>query len=110
LRQLRLRNWQIVAHGDLSFDLTLVVATSLTAEDRQGMGTRPDQPVHRGARRGRGPRLTFDRWYRTYLFMVLVWWTPTAKSDVDFDFHDLDGTIELIRRITTAIDDLDAFG
>lgn len=111
-RQLRLGDWQIVARGDLSFDLALIVATSPTVENRRSwerdlINLYIDELAALG-----GPRLTFDElWarYRTQLFMVLAWWTPTVKSDVAFEFHDMEGTFEIIRRITTAIDDLDAF-
>jgi hypothetical protein len=109
---LRLGDWQIVARGDLSFDLALVVATSPTVDDRRAWERDLISLYIEELAAGGGPRLTFDQaWdrYRAQLFMVLAWWTPTVKSGVDFDFHDLDGTFEIIRRITTAIDDLDAF-
>ena len=106
--QLRLGDWQIVARGDPAFDLALVVSTSPTVDDRRAwerdlIGLYADELAAAG-----GPRLAFEEiWgrYRAQLFMVLAWWTPTVKSDVDFDFHDLDGTFEIIRRITTALDD-----
>lgn len=110
--KLRLGDWQIVARGDLAFDLALVVSTSPTVEDRRAWERELIALYIAELAAAGGPRLTFDElWhrYRTQLFMVLAWWTPTVKSDVDFEFHDLDGTFEIIRRITTAIDDLDAF-
>jgi hypothetical protein len=111
-RQLRLGDWQIVARGDLSFDLALVLATSPTVDNRRAWERDLiSLYIEELATRG-GPRLTFDQvWdrYRAQLFLVLAWWTPTVKSNVEFDFHDLPGTFEIIHRITTAIDDLDAF-
>lgn len=109
---LRLGDWQIVARGDLSFDLALTVSTSPTIEDRRAWERDLIALYAHELAAAGGPRLTFDEvWdrYRAQLFMVLAWWTPTVKSDVDFEFHDRDGTFEIIRRITTAIDDLDAF-
>ncbi|EHB58832.1 protein of unknown function DUF227 [Mycolicibacterium rhodesiae JS60] len=109
---LRLGDWQIVARGDLCFDLALTVATSPTVEDRRAWERDLIRLYIEELAAGGGPRLTFDAvWnrYRAQLFMVLAWWTPTVKSDVDFEFHDLSGTFDIIRRISTAIDDLDAF-
>jgi hypothetical protein len=109
---LRLGDWQIVARGDLSFDLALTMATSPTIDDRRAWERDLINLYIDELAIGRGPRLTFNEiWdrYRAQLFMVLAWWTPTVKSDVDFEFHDRDGTFEIIRRISTAIDDLDAF-
>ncbi|MGY4103766.1 phosphotransferase [Nocardia sp. R16R-3T] len=110
--QLRLGDWQIVSRGDPAFDLALALSTSLTVEDRRAWERDLIKLyIEEVAARG-GPHLTFDEaWdrYRTQLFLVLAWWTPTVKSSVDFEFHDLDGTFEIIHRIATALDDLDAF-
>ena len=108
---LRLGDWQIVARGDLAFDLALILSTSPTVEDRRAwerelLAFYVEQLAAHG-----GPRLrvdeAFDR-YRAQLPAVLAWWTPTLARSVDFDFHDHEGTLEIIKRITTAIDDLAA--
>ncbi|HEX6388304.1 MAG TPA: hypothetical protein VFZ89_02625 [Solirubrobacteraceae bacterium] len=110
--RLRLGDWQIVAGGDPAFDLALVVSTSPTVEDRRAWERDLIALYAEELAAAGGPRLTFDELfarYRTQLFLVLAWWTPTVKSGVDFEFHDRDGTFEIIRRIATAIGDLDAF-
>jgi hypothetical protein len=109
---LRLGDWQIVARGDPCFDLALILSTSPTVEDRR-LWERELITVYveELAAHG-GPRLTvdeaFDR-YRAQLPAVLAWWTPTLARSVDFDFHDHEGTLEIIKRITAAIDDLGCF-
>jgi aminoglycoside phosphotransferase (APT) family kinase protein len=108
---LRLGDWQIVARGDLAFDLALILSTSPTVEDRRAWENDLIALYVEELAASGGPRLAadeaFDR-YRAQLPAVLAWWTPTLARSVDFDFHDHEGTLEIIKRITTAIDDLAA--
>ncbi|MHB8694170.1 MAG: phosphotransferase [Solirubrobacteraceae bacterium] len=110
--ELRLGDWQIVARGDPCFDLALSLSTSPTVDDRRAWERELIAHYTSELAAHGGPHLnpdeTFDR-YRAQLFAVLAWWTPTLARSVDFDFHDHAGTLEIIKRITTAIDDLDAF-
>jgi hypothetical protein len=107
--ELRMGDWQIVARGDLAFDLALVLSTSLTVEDRRAWERELIALyAEQLAAHGLGVEDLWTR-YRQQLFMVLAWWTPTVKSAVGFDFHDATGTLEIVRRITTAIDDIDAW-
>ena len=109
---LRLGDWQIVARGDLAFDLALILSTSPTVEDRRAWERELIALYVEELALNGGPELdagqVFDR-YRAQLPAVLAWWTPTLARAVDFDFHDHEGTLEIIKRITTAIDDLRCF-
>ena len=109
--ELRLGDWQIVARGDLAFDLALILSTSPTVEDRRAWERELIDCYASELGDAGGPRLTADEVfnrYRAQLPAVLAWWTPTLARSVDFDFHDHEGTLEIIKRITTAIDDLEA--
>jgi hypothetical protein len=64
-----------------------------------------------------GPRIDFNEaWlaYRRQLMSALTWWTVTLTPPEGLpDMQPRDTSLEFIRRITTAIDDLDslaAFG
>jgi hypothetical protein len=109
--ELRLGDWQIVARGDYAFDLAQIISTSLTVDDRRAWEHElVELYVQEVAAHG-GPALDLDAVraaYRAQLVANLSWWTPTLARSVDFDFHDQQGTLEVIRRVTTAIDDHDA--
>lgn len=110
---MRLADWQVVGRGDWSFDLSVTISTSLTVDDRRAWERELIEfYLSRLALHG-GPRVGFDEaWsrYRAQLFVALAGWTPIVRENADFDFQPLDATFEVIRRVATAMDDLDAFG
>ncbi|MCY1562617.1 hypothetical protein D9M68_1000460 [compost metagenome] len=59
-----------------------------------------------------GPQVSFDEgWniYRQQLLSALTWWTVTLTPPPGLpDMQPRDTTLEFIRRISTAIDDLDS--
>lgn len=107
-----LSDWQCCAIGHGSRDLAYTIATALTVEDRRAWEEElvryyVDQLAAHGI-----DGVTFDdtwRLYRRQLLSALTWWTVTLTPPEGLpDMQPRDITLEFIRRITTAIDDLDA--
>lgn len=109
---MRVGDWQLYAVNDLCFDLAYSMSTSLTVENRRAWeGELLKFYIDRLQEAG-GPRIAFDEvWenYRKHLFTALAWWTPCAKPPSDgFQMQPMDDTFEMIKRVATAIDDLDS--
>jgi hypothetical protein len=108
--EMGLSDWQCASRGHWSRDLAYTVATALTVEDRRAwerelIALYLDQLARTG-----GAALDFDtafRHYRQQLLSALTWWTITMSPAPGLpDMQPRDITLEFIRRITTAIDDL----
>lgn len=107
-----LSDWQVTSKGHWSRDLAYTITTALTTEQRR---TWERDLVHyyldAFARAG-GEAVPFDdAWinYRQQLLTTLAWWTMTLTPQGDVpDMQPRDITLEFIRRIAIAIDDLDA--
>lgn len=107
-----LTDWQCCCIGHWSRDFAYAVSTCLTIEDRraweQDLLNRYLNTLHASG----GPEVAFDEaWnqYRQQLFTALAWWTITfAPPWYMPDMQPGEVSIELIHRISTAMDDLDA--
>ena len=115
--QMGLGDWQGIATGDWARDVAYAIATSLTINDRRAWERDLLQVYLDKLRQSGGPATRFDEaWtsYRRQLASALAWWTltlafaPGDSSSTDHEIHPRAATLELIRRITTAMDDLDA--
>lgn len=110
--EMGLGDWQCSGRGHWGRDLAYTLATSLLPEDRRQwerelVALYLDQLHALG-----GPQVAFaDGWnvYRQQLLSALAWWTVTLCPPPGLpDMQPRDTTLEFIRRIATAIDDLDA--
>lgn len=107
-----LSDWQVTSKGHWSRDLVYTISTSLTIEQRRAW----EQDLIRYyldafAAAGGEPVPFEDAWLncRQQLLTTLAWWTMTLTPLGDVpDMQPRDITVEFIRRIATAIDDLDA--
>jgi Phosphotransferase enzyme family len=114
--EMGLSDWQCVSRGHWSRDVCYAIASALTVENRRLwekdlLRFYLDQ-LHAAG----GPRVGFDEaWlhYRQQLMTALTWWTITlAPTDDIPDMQPRDITLEMVRRIGTAVDDcgsLDSF-
>jgi hypothetical protein len=107
-----LSDWQCASRGHWGRDVAYALSTALTVEDRRAwerdlLGYYIDRLQAAG-----GPALAFDEaWghYRQQMMSALTWWTITlAPAPGMPDMQPRDITVEFIRRIATAIDDLDS--
>lgn len=112
--RLGLCDWQAVVRGHWSRDLAYALATTLTIEDRRAW---EDDLIARYGERlaaGGGPRVTADearRAYRQQLWGALAYWAPTYSPPrlMPSDMQPREISGELLRRISAACADLDAF-
>jgi aminoglycoside phosphotransferase (APT) family kinase protein len=111
--RLGLCDWQAVVRGHWSRDLAYALATTLTVADRRAWEA---DLVARYADRlaaAGGPTAGTDAWtaYRQQLWGALAYWAPTYSPPrlmpADMQPREISG--ELLRRISTACEDLDAF-
>jgi hypothetical protein len=110
--EMGLSDWQCSARGHWGRDLAYTIATALTIEDRRAWEIDLLKFYLDHLQSVCGQVVDFDsawRNYRQQLMSALTWWTITlvpAPGMPDMQPRDL--TLEFIRRIATAIDDLDA--
>lgn len=110
--EMGLSDWQCVARAHWGRDFAYTLATSLTIENRRAwerelLAYYLDQLTLAG-----GESVDFESaWkiYRQQLIPSLTWWTVTLRPTADLpDMQPREVTIEFIRRIATAMDDLDS--
>jgi len=107
-----LSDWQVTSKGHWSRDVAYTISTALTVEQRRAW----EQDLLRiyldAFAAAGGEAVSFDEaWlnYRQQLLTTLAWWTMTLTPGKDVpDMQPRDITVEFIRRIAVAIDDLDA--
>ena len=111
-----LSDWQCCARGHWSRDVAYTIATALTIENRRAWEKELIQLYLEILERSGGPRVGFDEaWlhYRQQLMTVYTWWAITLCPPESIpDMQPLDITMEFIRRILAAMDDvgsIDAF-
>lgn len=111
--EMGLGDWQCVSRGHWARDVCYAIASALTTENRRAW----EQDLLRFyleemAREG-GPVVSFDeawRHYRQQLTTALVWWTMTLTPGDDLpDMQPRDITLEMVRRLAVAADDVDSF-
>lgn len=109
-----LTDWQGANIGHWSRDLAYAMSSALSVEDRRAWEKELIR-VYLDKLRGYGvEEIGFDQafaWYRTQLFSALAYWTITLRPSPGMagNMQPEDSTLEIIRRISHAIDDLDAF-
>lgn len=110
--EMGLGDWQCCSRGHWSRDLAYTIATACTVENRRRWEKElVAYYLDRLAQAG-GTRVPFeDAWhqYRQQMLSALTWWTITLAPTPDIpDMQPRDITLEFIRRMATAIDDLDS--
>ncbi len=107
-----LNDWQVVYRGHWSRDLIYALTTSLTIKNRRLWLDDLLRYYHEQLQQSAGRVVPFDGALdecRRQLFTALMFWTITLNPTSDMpDMQPRAPTLEFIRRIATAIDDLDA--
>lgn len=118
-----LKNWYITNAGDMglgdwqccnvahhSRDLAYTLSTALAPEDRRAWERDLVALYNAELRRQGGPDESFDALflaYRQQMITALTWWTITLHPAADIpDMQPRDVTLEFVRRIAVAMDDL----
>jgi Ecdysteroid kinase-like family len=102
-------DWQLSARGDWGFDIAYCITSSLTVKDRREWLHELLRFYLERLRESGGPAIGLDEAlsrYRQHLFTSLAWWTPCVNSE--FVYHPQKAVIEMVNRITTAMDDMNA--
>lgn len=108
-----LNDWQTVSRGHWSRDLIYALSTSLTVENRRLWLPELLRYYHDQLQQASGRTIPFEGTLdecRRQLFTVLGFWTITINPAPGMPeiLQPSDITLEFLRRISTAIDDLDA--
>jgi thiamine kinase-like enzyme len=110
--EMGLSDWQCATRGHWARDLAYTMSTALTVEDRRAWERDLINYYLEELRAAGGPAVTFnDAWnaYRQQLITSLTWWTITLTPPPGLpDMQPRDITLEFIRRISTAMDDVDS--
>jgi hypothetical protein len=110
--EMGLADWQCCGRGHWSRDVAYTISTALTTDDRRSWEQDLLRLYLEGMHSAGGPRIEFnDAWlaYRQQLISALTWWTVTLTPPEGLpDMQPKNTTLEFIRRIATAIDDLDS--
>lgn len=108
--EMGLGDWQCCSRGHWSRDLAYTIATACTVEDRRLWERELIAYYLEELARAGGARVPFEEaWghYRQQMLSVLTWWTITLSPSPDLpDMQPRDITLEFVRRIATAMDDL----
>lgn len=109
-----LSDWQCCARGHWSRDFAYTISTALTVEDRRAWEKDLLRYYLQRLQSAGGPVVPFDEaWnhYRQQLLSSLAWWTVTLTPPPGLpDMQPRDITLEFIRRISIAMDDVDSLG
>ncbi|UCV23604.1 ecdysteroid 22-kinase family protein [Ferribacterium limneticum] len=109
--EMGLSDWQCATRGHWARDVAYTMSTALTVEDRRRWEKELIKYYLEEMHVAGGPKVSFNEgWnaYRQQLITALTWWTITLSPTKDMpDMQPRDITLEFIRRISTAMDDLD---
>jgi Phosphotransferase enzyme family len=115
--EMGLSDWQCVSRGHWSRDVCYAMSSALTVENRRAWENDLLRFYLDRLHAAGGPNVSFDdAWlnYRQQLMTALTWWTITLRPTEELpDMQPRDITMEMLRRIGTAVDDcgsLDSFG
>lgn len=106
-----LGDWQGVSRAHWGRDFAYTISTALNVEDRRAWERELLRLYLDSLHAAGGPMIGFDEaftHYRQQLMTALTWWTITLSPAPGMpDMQPRDITLEFIRRIATAMDDLD---
>lgn len=112
--EMGLSDWQCASRGHWGRDVAYAISTALAVEDRRAWERELLRLYIDRLHSAGGPSVSFDEaWmhYRQQLMSALTWWTITLTPTADLpDMQPRDVSLEFIRRITTAMDDVDTLG
>ncbi len=112
--QMGLSDWQCCARGHWGRDFAYTISTALTVENRRAWDKDLLRLYLDRLQAAGGPKVGFDEgWlhYRQQLMSSLTWWTVTLSPPSGMpDMQPRDITLEFIRRIATAMEDVDSLG
>jgi hypothetical protein len=110
--EMGLSDWQCCGRGHWGRDLAYTISSALTPENRRDWERDLVALYLEQLQAAGGPSISFeDGWniYRQQLMSALTWWTVTLTPPPGLpDMQPRDTTLEFIRRIATAIDDLES--
>lgn len=108
--EMGLGDWQCCARGHWGRDLAYTISTALLPESRRAWERELVELYLDELHAAGGPRVDFEEgWkiYRQQMMTVLTWWTVTLTPPPTLpDMQPRDTTLEFIRRIAIAMDDL----
>ena len=108
--EMGLNDWQAAHRGHWSRDVAYAITTSLTVENRRKWETELLRYYFDHLQTAYGRSIPFDGVfdaYRQQLMTALAFWTITLNPAPGMpDMQPRDSTLEFLRRIATAIDDL----
>ncbi|MET0546255.1 MAG: phosphotransferase [Caulobacterales bacterium] len=108
--EMGLGDWQCAHRGHWSRDFAYTVSVGLPTEDRRAWEVDLLKFYLDRMQAAGGPAVAFDdawTYYRQQLMTALTWWTITLNPTPTIpDMQPKDITLEFVRRITTAMDDL----
>jgi thiamine kinase-like enzyme len=107
-----LNDWQCACKGNWGRDVSYCISTALAIDDRRAWERDLLRFYLDRLRAAGGPPIAFDdawRIYRQQLFSALAWWTGTLGQPPEAPkMQPRDSALEFIKRMTHAINDLDA--
>jgi hypothetical protein len=107
-----LNDWQSLSTGHWSRDVAYALSTSLKIDDRRAWERDLLLEYVDALRAAGGPRVTFDEAWKDYcaqMFSGLAFWTFTlSPSPGETAVHSDRTKLKFVKRMTTAIDDLDS--
>ena len=110
--EMGLNDWQCSSKGNWGRDLAYVMSTSLAIEDRRAWEKDLLRYYLDRLQASGGAKIGFDEgWkiYRQQLFSALAWWTGTLGQPPEAPkMQPPETSIEFIKRMAHAIDDVDA--
>jgi hypothetical protein len=109
--EMALSDWQCCGRAHWGRDLAYTIGTALKVEDRRAWEKELVAYYLEQLAENGGPKVSFEegfRHYRRQFLGALAYWTITLCPSPSIpDMQPRDITLEFIRRITTAMDDLD---
>jgi Phosphotransferase enzyme family len=110
--EMGLSDWQCASRGHWGRDVAYAMTTALTVEDRRAWDNELLRFYIDRLHASGGPRVGIDEafsHYRQQMLSALAWWTITLTPAAGMpDMQPRDLTLEFIRRISTAMDDVNS--
>jgi thiamine kinase-like enzyme len=107
-------DWQCITHGGWARDIAYALSSHLTPEQRRewerDLVTRHGQRLAEAGIDAPDPDAAFLAYRQQMPHAMLMWLATLGRHALQAQLQPDDITLELIRRICTAADDLDTFG